>query len=97
MTQIRLDVDDVKSSNIHGITFFADRDSGDFLNHSSILGTLLVEYVTGDVYKYYDVHFGVILNVLSQQSIGGSIKKNLKNYRYEKVVLLNDIQGGSIK
>jgi len=91
LTQIRLDLDEVKSSNIHGITFFADRDNSEFVNHSSIIGTLLVEYTTGDVYRYYDVHFGTILNVLSQSSIGSAINKGLKNYRYEKVVLLNDI------
>lgn len=92
MVMIRVDIDDIKSSNINGITFMADQENDSFTNHSSVTGTLLVEYSTGDVYKYYNVPFAVLLNVVIDRSIGSAVNKMLKGFKYQKVVMLDDFK-----
>lgn len=90
MVMMRIDIDDVKSSNISGITFLAEQDNDSFTNHSSVTGTLLLEYSTGDVYKYFNVPFAVMMSIVGNQSVGSASNKLLKNFRYQKVVVLDD-------
>lgn len=90
MVMVRIDIDNIKSSNIEGITFTAQQSNETFTNHSSVTGTLLLEYSTGDVYKYFNVPFAIILNIMIDKSIGSATNKLLKNFRYEKVVVFND-------
>lgn len=90
MAMIKIDIDDVKSSNIQGITFTAEQNNETFTNHSSVIGTLLLEYLNGDVYKYFNVPFAVILNMMIDNSVGSAANRLLKNFRYEKVVIFND-------
>ena len=92
MVMIRVDIDDIKSTNISGITFTADQKNDSFTNHSSVTGTLLVEYSTGDVYKYYNVPFAILLNVIIDRSVGSATNKMLKGFKYQKVVMLNDFE-----
>jgi hypothetical protein len=89
MVMMRIDIDDIKSSNVTGITFMAEEDNDKFVNHSAVRGTLLVEYSTGDVYRYFDVHFAAIMNIFNGASVGSNLNKSIKTYRYEKVAVMN--------
>lgn len=92
MTKIRIDIDEMKSSNVTGMTFLADQDNESFHSHGSITGLAIVEYSTGAVYKYYRVPFAAVMKLLSEPSIGSAIKKTLSNYAFEKVVSIHDIK-----
>jgi hypothetical protein len=85
MVMMKIDIDEIKSSNIAGITFTAEKNNDDFVSHGSVTGDLLVEYSTGAVYRYFDVHFAAFLNIFAGPSVGSNVFKSLKTYRYEKV------------
>ena len=86
MTIIKIDIDDVKSSNVSGVTFTAEQSNDTFSSHTSILGTLLVEYSNGSIYRCYNVPFAAILNFLGVHSYGAGIRHIMNNYKFEKVV-----------
>ena len=90
MAMIKIDIDDVKSSNIAGITFTAEQGNDSFSAHTSIVGVLLVEYVNGAIYRCSNVPFAAVLNFLGVHSYGAGIRHIMNNYKYEKVVKIDD-------
>jgi hypothetical protein len=91
MVMIKLDFDEIQSSNIDGLTFLAEQENNTFANHCSVTGKLLVEYSTGDVYKYDKVPLAVVMNIIGAQSVGSTASRLLRSFKYEKVVSLDDI------
>lgn len=88
MVMMKIDVDDIKSSNILGITFTAEQDNNKFENHSDVKGNVLVEYQTGEVYRYFNVELATVLNIFSSDSVGSSVNKLIRKYRYERIMVI---------
>lgn len=75
--KIFLKVEDIESTNIVSLSYL----------NSELDNSLIVKFVTGSEYVYYNVPFGKVYKILNSESIGSSFHKEVIScdFKYKKI------------
>lgn len=85
--KIRIQIDDLASSNITDIVYISISNSKAVNNFGSVAGDLIVTFSNGTRYAYNDLPLGILSKCFDSESFGSAFSKLIKpNYIGNRVI-----------
>jgi hypothetical protein len=85
--KIRIQIDDLASSNITDIVYISISNNKDMTDFYKVNGDLIVTFSNGTRYAYNDLPLGILSKCFDSESFGSAFSKLIKpNYIGNRVV-----------